>query len=414
MSALSDGRYDLLTLDEDEDEEMATHDYEALRTEVRNIVEGVIRPNAERVDAEGIFPRDNLNALARAGWNGVLLPKKLGGLGLDHVAFAIAAEEIGRACASTALVYVMHVGAAQTIALYGNDDQKKRWLVPAREGLIGTYSTSEKASGGHWWFNFSEAARDGDDYRVTAEKSFTTSSGKADYYVLQTRTPGAKGPTEISFFIVDGKSPGIHPGKWDALGVHGNHSGPIRYDAVKVARRDLLGKENEGKDIIYHGVSPVYLIGLGAAWHGVARGALEEITKYATATVHRDFNRRLADYQVLRQQLGEAKVLVESLRPWQDALATRLDAIWEAGKPQGEILIPLTEFKVHAAEVVNATARRALDVSGGYGYKRGPLERAFRDARAAIGMGPSNNIAREWIGKGLVGLPLELFEAGGE
>src|SRR6202167_1023535 len=334
---------------------MAKHDYEALRARIRSVVEELIRPNADRVDAENLFPRENLTALARAGWNGVLLPKELGGLGLDHVAFAIAAEEIGRACAS--------------IALYGNDDQKKRWLVPARDGVLGTYSTSEKASGGHWWFNFSEASREGDDYRVTAEKSFTTSSGKADYYVVQTRTPGAKGPTDISFFIVDAKSPGIHPGKWDALGVHGNHSGPIRYDAVKVPRRDLLGKENEGKDIIYHGVSPVYLIGLGAAWHGVARGALEETTRYATATVHRDFNHRLADYQVLRQQIGEAKVLVESVRPWQDALAERLDALWLAGKPQGELLIPLTEFKVHSAEVANVVARRALDVSGGYGYK---------------------------------------------
>jgi alkylation response protein AidB-like acyl-CoA dehydrogenase len=107
-------------------------------------------------------------------------------------------------------------------------------------------------------------------------------------------------------------------------------------------------------------------------------------------------------------------VLVESVRPWQDALAERLDALWLAGKPQGELLIPLTEFKVHSAEVANIVARRALDVSGGYGYKRGPLERAYRDVRAAIGMGPSNNIAREWIGKTLVGLPLELFEAGGE
>jgi alkylation response protein AidB-like acyl-CoA dehydrogenase len=393
---------------------MATHDYVAIREEVRTIVKDVIRPNAERVDRDGVFPRENLGALARAGFNGVLLPKELGGRGLDHVAFAIAAEEIGRACASTALVYVMHVGAAQTIALYGSDDQKQRWLVPARDGLIGTYSTSEKASGGHWWFNFSEAKRSGDGYIVTAEKSFTTSSGQADYYVVQTRTPGAKGPTDITFFIVDGKSPGIHPGKWDALGVHGNHSGPIRYDEVGVPRRDRIGKESEGKDIIYHGVSPVYLIGLGAAWHGVARGALEEITKYATATVHRDFDRRLADYQVLRQQIGEAKVLVESVRPWQEALAEQLDALWVAGRPQGELLIPLTEFKVHAAEVANGVARRALDVSGGYGYKRGPLERAFRDARAAIGMGPSNNIAREWIGKTLVGLPLELFEAGGE
>jgi alkylation response protein AidB-like acyl-CoA dehydrogenase len=389
-------------------------DYDAIRLQIRKLVDEVIRPNAERIDRESIFPRENLLALARAGWNGVLLPRELGGLGLDHVAFAIAAEEIGSACASTALVYVMHIGAAQTIALYGSDDQKRRWLLPARDGLIGTYSTSEKASGGHWWFNFSEAARSGEDYLVTAEKSFTTSAGKADYYVLQTRTPGAKGPTDISFFIVDGKSPNITAGAWEALGVHGNHSGPIRYEGVRVAARDRLGRENDGKDIIYNGVSPVYLIGLGAAWHGVARGALAQVTDYATRTVHRDFNQRLADYQVLRQQLGEAKILVESVRPWQRLLAESLDELQRNGKPQGELLIALTEFKVHAAEVANRVTARALDISGGYGYKRGPLERAFRDARAAIAMGPSNNIAREWIGKSLVGLPLELFEAGGE
>jgi alkylation response protein AidB-like acyl-CoA dehydrogenase len=393
---------------------MSQHDYAALRTEVRRIVDEAIRPRAAEIDRTGAFPRENLQALARAGWNGVLLPRDLGGLGLDHVAFAIAAEEIGTACASTALVYVMHTGAAQTIALFGNDDQKRRWLKPARDGVIGTYSTSEKASGGHWWFNFSQARRDGDDYLINAEKSFTTSSGQADYYVLQTRSPDAKGPTDITFFIVDGKQPGIQAGPWEALGVHGNHSGPIKYENVKVPRRDRLGAEGQGKDIIYHGVSPVYLIGLGAAWHGVARGALAEVTAYATRTVHRDFDRRLADYQVLRQQLGEAKVLVSSLAAWQRALAEELDGLQAAGRPQGEILLPLTEFKVHAAEVANQVTRLALDVSGGYGYKRGPLERAFRDARAAVGMGPSNNIAREWIGKSLVGLPLELFEAGGE
>lgn len=393
---------------------MAQHDYQALRAQVRSIVDEVIRPRAEEVDRIGDFPRANLDALARDGWNGVLAPTELGGLGLDHVAFANAAEEIGTACASTALVYVMHTGAVQTIALFGNDDQKKRWIGAARQGVIGTYSTSEKASGGHWWFNFSQARRDGDDYLLNAEKSFTTSSGKADYYVVQTRSPDAKGPTDITFFIVDAKLPGIQPGAWEALGVHGNHSGPIKYENVHVPLRDRLGKEGQGKDIIYHGVSPVYLVGLGAAWHGVARGALATVTEYVTRTIHRDFERRLADYQVLRQQLGEARVLVASLGPWQEALAEQLDALQAAAQPQGEILLPLTEFKVHAAEVANRVTKLALDVSGGYGYKRGPLERYFRDARAAIGMGPSNNIAREWIGKTLVGLPFELFEAGGE
>jgi alkylation response protein AidB-like acyl-CoA dehydrogenase len=393
---------------------MSAQDYDKIRTDIRTLVNDVIKANVEQTD-QGVFPRDNLNALAKAGWNGILIPKEYGGLGLDHLAFSIVCEEIGRVCASTGLVFVMHTGAAQTINLFGNHDQKLRWLKPAQEGLLGTYSTSEKASGGHWWFNFSEAARDGDShYLLNADKSFTTSAGAADYYLFQTRSPGALGPTDISFFIVDAKLDGITHGVWEALGVRGNHSGPISYKNVRVDSQDRLGEEGKGKDIVYDGVTPIYLIGLGSVWHGVARVALEAAATHLTGTIHRDFNRKLSDYQVLRQQLGESKVLVESLRPWQHDLARQLDQLQADGQPQGQLLLPLTEFKVHASEVANVSARNAMDVSGGYGYKKGQIERIFRDARAGIAMGPSNNIAREWIGKDLVGLPLELFEAGGE
>ncbi len=165
---------------------------------------------------------------------------------------------------------------------------------------------------------------------------------------------------------------------------------------------------------MFDGGSPSYLLGLGSVWHGVARGALTEATSYATRTVHRDFDRRLADYQVLRQELGKAKILVEGLRPWQESLAEKLDRLQADGKPQGELLLPLVEFKVHAAEVAARVTRGGLDLSGGYGYKKGTLERLFRDARAGVVMGPSNNIAREWLGKSLVGLPLELWEVGGD
>jgi alkylation response protein AidB-like acyl-CoA dehydrogenase len=378
------------------------------------LIENTVKANADRNDLEGRFPKDNLDALAAAGWTGVLNEKRHGGLGLTHVDFAEVAYRIGRADASTGLIYVMHVGAAQTINLFGSDDQKDRWLKAKNGGLLGTYSTSERASGGHWWYNFSEAGRDGDNYVVDAEKSFTTSSGQADFYLVQTRTPGAKDQTDIVFFIVDGKAPGIESGPWDALGVRANHSGPIRYAGVKVQKRDRLGVEGQGKEIIYDGVSPVYLIGLGAVWEGVARGALNAAITHTTSFIHKDKNKSLSDYQAIRQELGAAKVLVETLRPWRNELAAKLDDLWRAGKPQSEILIPLTEFKVHAAEVANKVAAAALTVTGGYGYRRGPIERAYRDARAAIAMGPSNVIARDWIGKTLVGLPLELFHEGGE
>jgi alkylation response protein AidB-like acyl-CoA dehydrogenase len=394
---------------------MSQNKREAALAELDRVIKEVVSVNAEQNDEQSLFPRPNLDALAQAGWNGVLVSEEYGGLGLDHSAFAEAAYRIGQADASTGLVYVMHVGAAQTINLYGNEDQKQRWLKPGERGhLLGTYSTSERASGGHWWYNFSEASRDGDDYVINAEKSFTTSAGKADFYITQTRTPGARDQTDISFFIVDGKSPGITAGPWNALGVRGNHSGPIRYDGVKVPRRDRLGEENQGKEIIYNGVSPVYLVGLGAVWEGVARGALDAAIAYVKNWVHQDKQKRLADYQAIRQELAEVKVLVESLKPWRKELAVGLDELWRAGRPQAELLIALTEFKVHASEVANKSAAAALTVTGGYGYKKGPLERYFRDARAGIGMGPSNIIARDWIGKTAVGLPLELFYEGGE
>ncbi|WP_245312948.1 hypothetical protein [Bradyrhizobium macuxiense] len=133
----------------------------------------------------------------------------------------------------------------------------------------------------------------------------------------------------------------------DALGV----KAPIRYAGVKVPSHDRLGSEGQGKEIIYDGVSPVYLIGLGAVWEGVARGALNAAVAHTSSFVHKHRNKNLSDYQAIRQELGAAKVLVETLRPWRNELAARLDELWRAGKPQSEILIPLTEFKVHAAEV---------------------------------------------------------------
>src|SRR5271165_21603 len=108
----------------------AADPYDALTS----IVAEVVQANAERNDRESRFPRENLEALAAAGWTGVLIDRKYGGLGLGHQAFA-----------ATGLVFVMHVGAAQTINLFGDEEQKERWLKPNGKSLLGTYSTSERA-----------------------------------------------------------------------------------------------------------------------------------------------------------------------------------------------------------------------------------------------------------------------------
>ncbi|WP_318509094.1 acyl-CoA dehydrogenase family protein [Bacillus sp. T3] len=386
----------------------------SIREDIQDLVANVIRPNAEIIDKEGSFPRENLNHLAKAGWNSILIPEKYDGLGLDYEAFSIATEEIAKGCPSTALVYVMHVGAAQTIVYYGNEDQKQRWLPPVRNGNIGTHSMSEKATGGHTWFSLSEAKRDGEDYVLDLEKSFTTSGGQSAFYILQTRTPGAEKPTDLSYFIVDGKHPGISAGSWDALGVHGNHSGPLKLEGVTVKRQDLLWEENKAVEIAINGVDPLYMLGMGSAFLGVAEDALEKAIDHVKKTIHRDFNKSLADYQVIRGQLADAKILISSLKPWQIELAKKFNQFEAEGKAFGELFYDSVEFKVYATQVANKVANVAMDVTGGYGYKKGPIERLYRDARAGIVLAPSNLLAKDIIGKNLVGLPSEFFEEGGE
>ncbi|MGO4108388.1 acyl-CoA dehydrogenase family protein [Paenibacillus sp. YAF4_2] len=389
-------------------------DYGQLVASIRETVDEVIRQNAERIDREGVFPSENLQALAEKGWNSLIIPAEYDGLGLDYTAFALAAEEIGKGCPSTSLIYVMHVGAAQTLVYYGSEDQKQRWLKPVRKGSIGTHSMSEKATGGHTWFNLSEAKRDGEDYVLDLEKSFTTSGGHADFYVLQTRTPGAQQPTDLSYFIVDGKDPGISAGPWEALGVRGNQSGPLKLDNVRVPRADLLVGENRAIEIAFNGVDPLYLLGIGSAWIGVATEALTIVVERVKRTVHRDFNRSLADYQVIRQQLANAKIGLSALKPWQLSLAEKYNRYEAEGRPLGELWYEATEFKIHATEVANQVVSIAMDVTGGYGYKKGTIERLYRDVRAGLVLAPSNHLARELVGKELVGQPPELFTQGGE
>src|SRR5699024_5458169 len=121
---------------------------EYVRKEIQQIVSEVIRPNADRIDREGRFPSENLNALGRRGWNSLLLPESLGGLALDYQSFGIVTNEIAQACPSTALIYTMHIGASLIIYNYGNEDQWESWLLTIIDGKIVTIDTCERSSGG--------------------------------------------------------------------------------------------------------------------------------------------------------------------------------------------------------------------------------------------------------------------------
>jgi alkylation response protein AidB-like acyl-CoA dehydrogenase len=363
----------------------------------------VLEPNAEELDRTGMYPRANLLHTARAGLNGIVLPVAYGGLGLDHVSYALVAHTLARYCASTTMVYVMHMTAAQTVCLAGDESQRRRLLPPIRDGMLGSLAFSEPATGSHFWYCISQARRDGDGYILDKDSSFVTSAGQADWYVVQTRTPDATDPSDMVYLVVSNDQIGVSAGRWRALGMNGNASGPMQFRNVRVSAECRLGPEGAGAYWNDNVVDPICLLGSSACWTGIARGALDRAAAHAMTRVHVDAGKRVADYQLVRHYLARGKILVSSAEMMLYRAAQRLDELNAAGRPHQDMLSDLWELKVHAADIVIEVTNLALQVMGGIGFKSGPVERALRDGRAGAVMGPSNEMCREWIGLTLTG-----------
>ena len=170
-----------------------------------------MRANAKRSDDELVFPRRNLELLGEHGFLALTVPEEYGGLGENHVAFAMACETIARyGCASTAMCYVMHIGAVQTIMLRPTPELIDKYIRPLNSGKIGTLSYSDPETGSHFWYPISSGAeRSNGGYKVRKKASWTTSGGFADFYVVQTTSPDFSGYDDLSVFVIDGEHVGV-------------------------------------------------------------------------------------------------------------------------------------------------------------------------------------------------------------
>ena len=195
-----------------------------------------MRANAKRSDDELLFPRRNLELLGEHGFLGLTVPEEYGGLGENHVGFSMVCETIARyGCASTAMCYVMHIGAVMAVMYRPTEELVEKYIRPLRSGKIGTLSYSDPETGSHFWYPISSGAeRSNGGYKVRKKASWTTSAGFADFYVVQTTSPDFKGYDDLSVFVVDAEHVESQPSLWDALGLRGNQSGPLEVPGVEI------------------------------------------------------------------------------------------------------------------------------------------------------------------------------------
>ncbi|OYY73382.1 MAG: acyl-CoA dehydrogenase, partial [Rhizobiales bacterium 35-66-30] len=204
-----------------------------LQAKLIALCETTLRANAIESDAQYIYPRKNFEALATLGLLSLTVPKDLGGLGESHVCAAMVVETIARyGCPSTAMCYTMHLGAVAAALLRYHDNVRLTDILKRLDAdvLIGTLSYSDPETGSHFWYPISSKAEAfGDGWKITKKASWTTSGGFADWYILQTTSPGFSGDySDLSCFLVLKDDVKSNPSEWDGLGLRGNQSGPIQ------------------------------------------------------------------------------------------------------------------------------------------------------------------------------------------
>ena len=369
---------------------------------IREISETVIAPSASEHDRAGDWPGVSIKALADAGLLGLTVPENLGGLGQGPSNFVAAAEELAGACASTAMIFVMHICATETI---------KKSSLPQRDSVLSeiaagkhlsTLAFSEKGSRSHFWAPISQASEQNGSHVLSCQKSFVTSAGHADSYVVSTRAVSATGMLESSLYYVEKGTAGFSvAGPWNGLGMRANASAPMRLESARVSPDSLLSPNGEGFNVMMSVVLPWFQLGASAVANGIGRAALDAAAGHLNAAKLEHLDITLALQPESRARLASARVALDASR------ALTAEAARSVENPDDTTMLRVLEVKACASETALDVTDKAMRLCGGAGFsKQLPVERYFRDARAGSVMAPTTDALYDFIGKALLGLPL--------
>ncbi len=388
---------------------MLTDRHKELRATLIDLCQQEMRDNAKRSDDELKFPRRNLELLGEHGFLALTVPEEYGGLGENHVAYSMVCETIARyGCASTAMCYVMHMGAVNAIMLRSTPALIDKYIRPLNSGKIGTLSYSDPETGSHFWYPISSGAeRVNGGFKVRKKASWTTSAGFADFYVVQTTSPDFKGYDDLSVFVVDAEDAHAQPALWDALGLRGNQSGALNVQG-EIPGDQIVGPVGDGAESNDESVDPWFLLGSSSVWNGISMGAIDIARRHTTRKRHVDVGLRVCDYPTIQDYVGEAVIDTNAARVFALSVAEAFDRATDNNR---RVLQPGTtaragflhwgwQLKFAAAKNVAHVVDKMLHACGGSGYKRDmELERYLRDGKAGWVMGPTNEVLRQFVGK---------------
>jgi len=352
-----------------------TDDQRLVQAVARDFAEKEIRPIAAAIDREARFPRETVERMGALGLMGIAIPEAHGGSGGDTVGYAVALEEIARACASHAVIMSVNNSLyCDPVHVFGTPEQRQRFLAPYAAGhKLGCFSLTEPEAGSDASNQHVQATRDGDGYRLDGRKIFVTNGREAHAALVFAQTDRAAGSRGISAFLIERGTPGFTVVKTeDKLGIRASDTAEFLFEGCRVPSSQRLGAEGEGFAIAMQTLDGGR-IGIAAQAVGIAAGAYQLAATYAKE--RKSFGVPIAQHQMVQWMLADMATAVEAAR-----LLT-LRAAWL--KDQGEPYGPASAMaKLFASETAMKVATDAVQVHGGYGYiTEYQVERYFRDAK---------------------------------
>ncbi len=363
-----------------------------IRDSCHEIAEKHIKPVRAKYDEEGTFPWDIVEVLRQGDIFGLYIPEEYGGFGGGTLEISIAMEELSRGCGGIALVFGASALGTYPIILFGNEEQKKRFLPDIAAGKkLTAFGLTESNAGSDVAGIETTAVKDGDYYVINGTKQWITNGGEAEIYTVIAMTNKERGTRGASAFVVEKGTPGFTFGKKEnKMGIRASATTELIFQDCRVHKDNLLGREGLGF-IAAMKTFDISRPGIGAQALGIAQGALEEAVAFVKE--RKQFGKSISSFQAIQFMLADLASKIEMSRSLIYSTARMIDS------GAKDISMASAMCKLIASDTAMEVTTDAVQLMGGSGYmKEYPVEKMMRDAKIIQIYEGTNQIMRQVIG----------------
>lgn len=342
----------------------------------RNFARDEIIPKAAHHDRTGEYPHEIIKKAWELGLVNVHIPTQYGGLDLTSSTTSLISESLAYGCSGIGTAIDANNLAETPVVLYGNEQQKKKYLGRMTEAPIYcAYAVTEPVAGSDVAGIKTRAVKKGNEWVINGQKMWITNGGVANWYFVLARTApeGVSAGKAFTAFIVDADSPGVTKGRKEInMGQRASDTRGITFEDVVVSDENRLGAEGQGFGIAMAAFNKTRpMIAAGAV--GLAQRAFDEATKYSLE--RKTMGKAICEHQAVAFLLADMAIGIETARHimWR--------ACWEVdnGAKTGYYS---SIAKAYSSDVANKCATEAVQIFGGNGFNSEyPVEKLMRDAK---------------------------------